>query len=189
MLHLRKKVEPHPLLPRCDLCCTIHPQAHHCCPSKRRSTHNFSALGHVKMISPPVLPWMKQTDHCPSLGVPTIDVCGFIEIAGTTGQGPVFGAIIAATGDRHDVFNLHWKIEHGFRCMAIFTTMYGAKCHLGIVRIHRANLSVRAAVRAEDARNSASTSVSSSICSSIGRVSPRSLTVRQRAINTTSRSC
>ena len=141
------------------------------------------------MVLPPVFPWVEQTDHRATLGITAADVCGFIEIAGAAGQRPVRGGLVAATGDRHDVFDLQWKVEYRFRRMTILTPMSGPECHLGIVWVHRPKASASAAARAADARNSASTSASSSVCSSTGRVPPWSRAVRQRAINVASRCC
>jgi hypothetical protein len=68
-----------------------------------------------------------------ALGITTSEVCGLIEIACAAGQCPIRCSLVAATGERHDVFDLQREAEHGFRRMTILTAMACLECHLGIV--------------------------------------------------------
>jgi hypothetical protein len=76
---------------------------------------------------------MKKTDHCIMHGIMATNVRGLIEIAGTAGQCPVCSGVLAPPGDRHDMFHLQRKVEHGFGGMAILTTMTSPQCHLSIM--------------------------------------------------------
>ena len=68
-----------------------------------------------------------------ALWITTAKVRSLIEIASAACQRPIRCGVIAATGERYDVFDLQREVEHGFWGMTILTTMTCLECHLGIV--------------------------------------------------------
>src|SRR5262249_23993405 len=112
---LGEKAQSHPLAPGCDLYCAVQPQAHHRGSPDGGVPQQLPTCGSdVEMVFPSVCAWMEQTDHCLTRGILATDMRSLIEITRTAGQCPVGYGILAATGDRHDMFHLQGQVEHRF---------------------------------------------------------------------------
>ena len=88
-----------------------------------------------------------------------------MKIARTTSKREVYFSISAIARDWNNVFDFKWKIEDRFRCVAVFTSMYGSVRNGWVPRIHEVNSCSIVSARRLAPSNSASTSASSSDCS------------------------
>lgn len=136
-LRRRKEAEAHPLAPGSELVGAVQTQsfhggASHRGDSKNRSRHAVNA----KVFLPTVSARMEESCRGAGFGIGSVEMVGFVEIAGAAGERPVRFVIGAAEVRRDDVLDLEWEVKDGFRSVAILAPMRGTLSHPRVARIH-----------------------------------------------------